>query len=108
MTDQPNLYDWQPLVEGLAERRGRALEMGGPKLIERQRSQNKLPVRERIDLLLDPGTFVEFASGYAAMQECDTLLLLGTDFPYRQFFPEKATTTTIKRPMTVAPSDSAW
>ena len=60
MTDQPNLYDWQPLVEGLAERRGRALEMGGPKLIERQRSQNKLPVRERIDLLLDPGTFVEF------------------------------------------------
>jgi acetyl-CoA carboxylase carboxyltransferase component len=61
VTDQPNLYDWQPLVEGLAERRGRALEMGGPKLIERQRSQNKLPVRERIDLLLDPGTFVEFA-----------------------------------------------
>src|ERR1700687_15195 len=35
--------------------------MGGPKLVERQRSQNKLPVRERIDLLLDPGTFVEFA-----------------------------------------------
>jgi acetyl-CoA carboxylase carboxyltransferase component len=61
VTDQPNLYDWQPLVEGLAERRGRALEMGGPKLVERQRSQSKLPVRERIDLLLDPGTFVEFA-----------------------------------------------
>ena len=36
-------------------------EMGGAKLVERQRSQNKLPVRERIDLLLDPGTFVEFA-----------------------------------------------
>jgi pyruvate dehydrogenase (quinone) len=33
---------------------------------------------------------VGFASGYWAMKSCDTLLLLGTDFPYRQFFPEKA------------------
>ena len=31
-----------------------------------------------------------FASGYWAMKDCDTLLLLGTDFPYRQFFPENA------------------
>src|SRR6185436_14141904 len=31
-----------------------------------------------------------FASGYRAMESCDTLLLLGTDFPYRQFFPEDA------------------
>ena len=30
---------------------------------------------------------IGFASGYAAMKECDTLLLLGTDFPYRQFYP---------------------
>ena len=33
---------------------------------------------------------IGFASGYAAMKECDTLLLLGTDFPYRQFYPERA------------------
>jgi pyruvate dehydrogenase (quinone) len=33
---------------------------------------------------------IGFASGYAAMQTCDTLLLLGTDFPYRAFYPEKA------------------
>jgi pyruvate dehydrogenase (quinone) len=33
---------------------------------------------------------VGFSSGYAAMKDCDTLLLLGTDFPYRQFFPEHA------------------
>jgi pyruvate dehydrogenase (quinone) len=32
-----------------------------------------------------------FASGYRAMEKCDTLLMLGTDFPYRQFFPEDAT-----------------
>jgi pyruvate dehydrogenase (quinone) len=31
-----------------------------------------------------------FASGYRAIMNCDTLLLLGTDFPYRQFFPEQA------------------
>jgi pyruvate dehydrogenase (quinone) len=33
---------------------------------------------------------VGFASGYAAMKSCDTLLLLGTDFPYRPFYPEHA------------------
>jgi pyruvate dehydrogenase (quinone) len=33
---------------------------------------------------------VGFASGYAAMKACDLLLLLGTDFPYRQFYPENA------------------
>jgi pyruvate dehydrogenase (quinone) len=33
---------------------------------------------------------VGFASGYAAMKNCDALLLLGTDFPYRQFYPEHA------------------
>lgn len=32
-----------------------------------------------------------FSSGYRAMMACDTLLMLGTDFPYPQFFPEKAT-----------------
>src|SRR4030095_537375 len=31
---------------------------------------------------------IGFASGYAAMKACDTLLLLGCDFPYRQFYPE--------------------
>ncbi len=33
---------------------------------------------------------VGFASGYHAMKSCDTLLILGADFPYRQFFPEDA------------------
>jgi len=31
-----------------------------------------------------------FSSGYHAMMSCDVLLMLGTDFPYTQFFPEKA------------------
>jgi pyruvate dehydrogenase (quinone) len=33
---------------------------------------------------------VGFASGYKAIKACDTLLMLGSDFPYRQFFPEDA------------------
>ena len=32
-----------------------------------------------------------FSSGYHAMMNCDLLLMIGTDFPYQQFFPEKAT-----------------
>ena len=31
---------------------------------------------------------IGFASGYYAMNDCDLLLMLGTDFPYRQFFPQ--------------------
>lgn len=34
--------------------------------------------------------FVGFSSGYYTMESCDTLLLLGTSFPYRQFYPSKA------------------
>ena len=30
---------------------------------------------------------IGFSSGYHAMMDCDTLLMLGTDFPYRQFYP---------------------
>lgn len=33
---------------------------------------------------------IGFSSGYYAMEACDTLLLLGTSFPYRQFYPTKA------------------
>jgi len=30
-------------------------------------------------------------SGYRAMEHCDALLMLGTDFPYRPFYPDDAT-----------------
>ncbi|CAN5482131.1 ubiquinone-dependent pyruvate dehydrogenase [soil metagenome] len=32
-----------------------------------------------------------FSSGYKAIKEADVLLMLGTDFPYQQFYPENAT-----------------
>ncbi len=40
---------------------------------------------------------IGFSSGYHAMMECDTLLMLGTDFPYRNFYPENATIVQVDR-----------
>ena len=31
-----------------------------------------------------------FSSGYHAMMNCETLVMLGTDFPYQQFYPKDA------------------
>jgi pyruvate dehydrogenase (quinone) len=31
---------------------------------------------------------IGFSSGYRAMEHCDALVMLGTDFPYREFYPE--------------------
>jgi pyruvate dehydrogenase (quinone) len=33
---------------------------------------------------------IGFSSGYYAMMDCDVLLMLGTDFPYRQFYPKNS------------------
>jgi pyruvate dehydrogenase (quinone) len=33
---------------------------------------------------------IGFSSGYDAMMNADTVLMLGTDFPYRQFYPKDA------------------
>src|SRR5476651_2166212 len=33
---------------------------------------------------------IGFSSGYHAMESCETLLMLGTDFPYRPFYPSNA------------------
>jgi 3-methylcrotonyl-CoA carboxylase beta subunit len=50
------------LVGELEERIATAREGGGPKYLERHREQGKLPVRERLDLLLDPDTpFLELS-----------------------------------------------
>jgi pyruvate dehydrogenase (quinone) len=32
-----------------------------------------------------------FSSGYHALMNCDLLMMIGTDFPYQQFFPKDAT-----------------
>jgi pyruvate dehydrogenase (quinone) len=40
---------------------------------------------------------IGFSSGYQAMRNGDTLLMLGTDFPYRQFYPKDATIVQVDR-----------
>src|SRR3954468_910391 len=59
MADRDELHAWEPLLDDLRGRKERAAGMGGPDLVARQRSLGKLPVRERLDRFLDPGTFVE-------------------------------------------------
>jgi acetyl-CoA carboxylase carboxyltransferase component len=54
-----DVHDWKPLVDDLHAREERAHAMGGDELVARQHSMSKLTVRERLDLLLDPGTWVE-------------------------------------------------
>jgi acetyl-CoA carboxylase carboxyltransferase component len=49
----------RPLVEDLHQRRERAKLGGGEEKIALQHERGKLTARERIDLLVDPGTFVE-------------------------------------------------
>ncbi len=48
-------------VAELRERKAKFREMGGPDRVARQHEQGKLTVRERLDLLFDPGTFAEFS-----------------------------------------------
>jgi pyruvate dehydrogenase (quinone) len=40
---------------------------------------------------------IGFSSGYHAIKDADTLLMLGTDFPYTQFYPERATVIQVDR-----------
>jgi propionyl-CoA carboxylase beta subunit len=46
-------------LEELAHRNEEALQGGGPQRIKRQHELGKLTARERVELLLDPGSFVE-------------------------------------------------
>ncbi len=50
---------WEPELEELARRTALAAELGGAEKVERHHAQGKLTVRERIDALLDPGSFHE-------------------------------------------------
>src|SRR5262245_24290925 len=57
-----NAAAMQAAVDALKSARDQARAGGGPKPRERHRAQGKLPVRERIDRLLDPGSpFLELS-----------------------------------------------
>ena len=48
------------ILEALEQRRGQARLGGGQKRIEAQHARGKLTARERIELLMDHGSFEEF------------------------------------------------
>ena len=50
---------WQADIDELARRKAMAEAMGGPDAVAFHKGRGKLTVRERIDLLADPGTFSE-------------------------------------------------
>ena len=50
---------WKPEIEEIARRAERAKEMGGAERVARAREAGRGTVRERIDRLLDPGSFHE-------------------------------------------------
>jgi acetyl-CoA carboxylase carboxyltransferase component len=50
---------WQPEVEELQRRHALAQELGGAERVQRQHDGGKLTIRERINELVDPGSFQE-------------------------------------------------
>lgn len=51
--------NWEQAIQDLDERRGKATLGGGQLKIDKQHEQGKMTARERIEMLLDKGTFVE-------------------------------------------------
>lgn len=50
---------WKPEIDELRRREELGRQMGGPESVAFQKSRGKLTVRERIELLADPGSFTE-------------------------------------------------
>ncbi|MCC5996104.1 MAG: methylmalonyl-CoA carboxyltransferase [Oceanicaulis sp.] len=53
---------WEDEISELRKRQALARGMGGPEKLARQKAAGRLNVRERLDLLLDPGSFREIGS----------------------------------------------
>lgn len=66
---------WQPELDELRHREALAHRMGGPDKVKRQHDAGRLTVRERIDGILDPGSFHEVGAiaGKAAYNDDGTL-----------------------------------
>ena len=58
----PPQVGWEPELAELRQRQSMAREMGGTDRVARQHAGGRLTVRERIDRLLDDGTFLEIGS----------------------------------------------
>jgi acetyl-CoA carboxylase carboxyltransferase component len=62
VTDKDESGSWQPEVDEIQDRRRRAAEMGGEEAVAKHHSRGKLTVRERVDRLVDSGSFQELGS----------------------------------------------
>jgi len=69
---------WQPELEELKRREAFAEQLGGPERVRRQHDGGRLTIRERIEKLVDPGTFHELGkiAGTAAYDEGNELVTL--------------------------------
>jgi methylmalonyl-CoA carboxyltransferase large subunit len=77
MTDKRKTMD--ELVEDLRKVRARLQQGGGPERLAKQKEQGKLTARERIDALVDPGSFEEV--GLFAQHRQTNFGLAGREIP---------------------------
>jgi acetyl-CoA carboxylase carboxyltransferase component len=62
---------WQPEIDELHQREQLARRMGGEEKVAKHHAQGRLTVRERIEALLDPGTFHEVGALAGAAEYSD-------------------------------------
>ena len=74
---------WQPEIDEIERRKQLAAVMGGPERIDRQHTDGKLTIRERIDQLLDDDSFFEIGelAGYGEY-DAERNLVGFTPMPY--------------------------
>jgi acetyl-CoA carboxylase carboxyltransferase component len=71
--------NWKKEADEIARRRQLALEQGGADAVARQHQKGKLTIRERIDKLLDPGSFEEVGPTAGAALYDENGELIGLD-----------------------------
>lgn len=73
---------WEPELDELRRREAMVREMGGDEKVARHRAAGKLTVRERIDHLLDPGSFHEIGAltGRATYEDARLTELTAANF----------------------------
>ena len=73
---------WEPEVEEIKRREELAKQMGGTANVDRQHASGKLTVRERIDRLLDPGSFHEIGAlaGQAVYDDGEMVSFIPSNF----------------------------
>ncbi len=73
------IHTMKDKINELRKRRERAHQGGGADKLEKQRSQGKLTARERIELMVDPGSFEE--TGLFAEHRATLFGMAGKSFP---------------------------